>query len=53
MTFRLYFVEHSTLSMRALEIPKELIQKDFGDVREVKMLTGDIACDADSSAEVC
>ena len=43
--------EHSTLSMRALEIPKELIQKDFGDVREVKMLTGEVACDADSECK--
>ena len=34
--------------MRALEIPKELIQKDFGDVREIKMLTGEVACDADT-----
>lgn len=34
--------------MRALEIPKELIQKDFGDVREIKILTGEVACDADT-----
>ena len=34
--------------MRAIEIPKELIKEDFENVRQVKMLSGEIARETDS-----